>query len=367
MQITNKTNFESFRKSLSMSPEDVIKIIKESGLKGRGGANFSTGLKWELARKCVGKEKILVCNADEGEPGTFKDKKIITENPETLIEGIGIAAYAIGANQVYIYLRCEYDYLKKNIENAISKYSDDLSKINANIEIVMGAGAYICGDETAIINSIEEQRGEPRAKPPYPVEKGLRGFPTSINNVETLTNVPLIIKGSWKDLRLFSLSGNVTTPGVYECELGVTVGELIKLGNPEKEIKALFFGCAGGCIPYNHETKLNPETIKNMGGMLGSCTVIAVDKDQSILKICRNIAEFFVHESCGKCTPCREGNFRMLKILDKIIDKKVSEDELSALEDLGNFINKSSLCGLGQASNTHIKTALKYFKEEFTI
>jgi NADH:ubiquinone oxidoreductase subunit F (NADH-binding) len=365
MQITQNTNFESFKKAASMPPEEVIQIIKDSNLKGRGGANFSTGIKWECTRNCDNSDKILICNADEGEPGTFKDKMIMTKNPDILIEGIAIAAYAIDAKRCFIYLRGEYAHLRKNLEDSIAKHAKELEKINLNIDIIMGAGAYICGDETAIMNSIQELRGEPRTKPPYPVEKGLCDCPTSINNVETLANVPLILEGGWKDMRLFSLSGNLENPGVYELPLGVTAGDLISLGKPKTDIKALFFGCAGGCIPYAPETKLDPETINKMGAMLGSCTVIAVGKEQSIVKICRNIAEFFVHESCGKCTPCREGNYHVLQILDKILEKTATADDFTALEDLASFINKTSLCGLGQASNIHIKTALKYFREEF--
>ena len=366
MQITQKTEFKAFEKAVSMKPEEVIRIVKDSGLKGRGGANFPAALKWQAARNSHNPMKIVICNADEGEPGTFKDKFIIKNNPCTLIEGIAIASYAVGANLAYIYLRGEYEYLRKSLEEVIKKYSDRLSKIDLKIEIVMGAGAYICGDETAIMNSIQELRGEPCAKPPYPVEKGLCDFPTSINNVETLANVPLIINGNWKDMRLFSLSGDVENPGIYELPLGITGKELIGKAGPKKDIKALFFGCAGGCVPYSPDMILDTDNMKQMGAMLGSCTVIAINSDKSIPKICKNIAEFFVHESCGKCTPCREGNFRVLQILNKIISKTATKKDMECLEDLANFINKTSLCGLGQASNIHIKTALQYFKQEFT-
>jgi NADH:ubiquinone oxidoreductase subunit F (NADH-binding) len=365
MQILEPTGFQAFEKAISMKPIEVIQKVKESGLRGRGGAHFPTGLKWECASGCPSPEKIIICNADEGEPGTFKDKLIITNNPDNLIEGISIAAYAIGSKKAFIYLRAEYEYLKENLQKTINKYSSQIKKIDLDIEIVMGAGAYICGDETAIMNSIQELRGEPHAKPPYPVEVGLCNCPTAINNVETLTNVPLIMNTCWKDLRMFSLSGNLETPGIYELPLGITAKELMDKGKPKKPIKALFFGAAGGCVPYHEDLILDIDHIKEFGAMIGSCTVIAVDEDQSIPKICKNIAEFFVHESCGKCTPCREGNFRVLQILDRVIEGVATEEELTALEDLSNFINKTSLCGLGQASNTHIKTALKYFRHEF--
>ena len=365
MQITKKTEFKGFRKALSLQPEQVIDMIKISGLKGRGGANFPTGVKWESTRKAANPNKVIICNADEGEPGTFKDKFIIKSNPEVLIEGIAIAAYAIGAKQAFIYLRAEYDYLKKKILAEIKKHKKDLDKIKLNIEIVMGAGAYICGDETAIMNSIEEIRGEPSPKPPYPVECGLCTLPTSINNVETLSNIPHIMLGYWKDLRLFSLSGNVENAGVYERPLGTKAKEIIDKGKPKNKIKALFFGCAGGCVPYDPELVLDIDNIRKKGAMLGSCTIIAVDKKQKIPKVCRNIAQFFVHESCGKCTPCREGNYRVLEILNKVISKKAGNDDRSALNDLADMINKTSLCGLGQASNNHIKPALDNFRVDF--
>lgn len=365
MQIETKTNFNSFEKALEMGPEQVIEEVKKAGLVGRGGAGFPTALKWEFTRKSESDGKILVCNADEGEPGTIKDRHIITKNPETLIEGIAIAAYAIGAQTAFIYLRGEYENLMPQLQQAIDDNRHQLEKISLELSIVEGAGAYICGDETAIMNSIEELRGEPRTKPPYPAESGIYGLPTAINNVETLTNVPIILEGGWKDLRLFSLSGNVTKPGVYELPLGTTAKKLVGLGKPREKIKALFFGAAGGCIPYKANTKLDPETIKVKGAMLGSCTVIAVDKKQSIPEICRQIAKFFVHECCGRCVPCREGNYRVLKIIEKVIAGQATEEDMSLLEDLAHFIDKTSFCGLGQSSDNHIRTALTYFRKEF--
>jgi len=365
MQIKKDTGFNSFKKAVSLPGEEVIKLVTDSGLKGRGGANFPTGKKWQCTRECDNPEKILICNADEGEPGTFKDKFILTNNPSVLIEGMAIAAHAVDAKLAFIYLRGEYDYLKKSLEKIIKKHSKELKQIGLKIEIVMGAGAYICGDETAIMNSIEEFRGEPNPKPPYPVEVGLCECPTSINNVETLSNIPLIIDGNWQDLRLFSLSGDVEKPGVYELPMGITGGDLLELGKSKGDTKALFFGCAGGCVPFSNDLVLDTDTIKKMGAMLGSCTVIVANRHRSIPEICKGIAEFFVHESCGKCTPCREGNYRVLQILNRIIEKNATDSDLGALKDLGDMINKTSLCGLGQASNTHIRTALKFFGDEF--
>ncbi|MFH1683050.1 MAG: NADH-ubiquinone oxidoreductase-F iron-sulfur binding region domain-containing protein [Candidatus Woesearchaeota archaeon] len=360
MQILTKTNFASFETALKKRPEEIIKIVKGSGLSGRGGANFPTGLKWELTRKQRG-ERILICNADEGEPGTFKDKFILDNNPELLIEGITIAAYAMGTKQAYLYLRGEYAYLKKELERIIEGYKPQLKKINLKIDIFLGAGAYICGDETAIMNSIEGKRGEPRAKPPYPAEKGLFGLPTCINNVETLANVPLIIHGDWKNLQLFSLSGNVSAPGVYEFPFCVQAEELLGKDHP----KALFFGCAGGCVPYSPKLRLDCQTITSKEAMLGSGAIIAVGKNGSIPKVCRNIAEFFVHESCGYCSPCREGNYRILEILNKFVKKKAKKEDLEMLKDLAGLVKKTSFCGLGQSSTNHLLTALKYFPEEF--
>ncbi len=364
MQITHKTHFKSFGMALKLKPEELIETLKDSGLHGRGGANFLTALKLDFSRKSE-KEKVLICNADEGEPGTFKDKFIITENPSLLIEGIAIASYIIGAKRAYIYLRSEYKYLKEKLEKTISKYKKDLAKIGLKLDIFMGEGAYVCGDETAIMNSIEGKRGEPRHKPPYPVESGLFGYSTCIDNVETISNIPLIIKGNWKHIRLFSLSGDIENPGVYELEFGTSLKDLIKHCHFKKNIKAIFFGSAGGCIPFDPLTILDVESINSLGAMLGSCTMIFVDSSRSIPDICKNIAEFFVHESCGYCTPCREGNFRVLELLNKLIDGKGSVKDIEMLEDIANLMKATSFCGLGQSAGNHILTSLKYFRGEF--
>jgi len=361
-----KTGWKSFETAITKKPEEVISMVKNSGLTGRGGAHFSTGMKWEFTSKAEGSEKYLICNADEGEPGTFKDRLIIKKNPETLIEGIAIASYAVGAKKAYIYLRGEYDYLKKKLQKAIDESKLHTEKIGLTVSIVTGAGAYICGDETAIMNSIKGLRGEPRVKPPFPAQKGLWQSPTCINNVETLANVPLLFNEGWKkELRLFSISGNIKKPGVYEFPLGITIGKILKKVKPTEKIKAFYFGCAGGCVPADEKTKLDVETIKSTGAMLGSCTLVLVGENHSIPSVSQNIAEFFVHESCGKCTPCREANPRILEILQKINSGKGKKEDIQLLDELADFVTNASLCGLGQSCATHIKTELKYFRDEF--
>jgi NADH-quinone oxidoreductase subunit F len=364
MSILKKSNWKAFSTALKLKPEEIIQKIKDSGLRGRGGANFPTGLKWELTRNTDG-EKYLICNAHESEPGTFKDKFIIQNNPENLIEGIAIACYAIGINKAFIYFKHEYPYLRKKLEKTIRSAKDKLKKINLEIGVITGAGAYICGEATAIIDSIEGLRGEPRHKPPYPSEKGLFNKPTCINNVETLANIPLIlIDDKWNiNLRLFSVSGSVEKPGVYELPLGTPVNELLSKAKPRNNIKAIYFGCAGGCIPP--KGNLEEEEIKSKGAMLGNCSIIVVDSKTDIVDIAKNIAEFFLHESCGKCAPCREGTFRIVEILEKMTDGKATKKELTLLKELSDTICEMSFCALGKVSTLHLKTALKYFRKEF--
>ena len=365
MKILQKSNWKAFNKAIKLKPEDIIKKIKNSGLTGRGGANFPTGKKWKITRNAEGKEKYLICNAHESEPGTFKDKFIIENNPENLIEGIAIASYAIGINKAIIYFKHGYPNLAKKLKKTIAIAKTKLKKINLEIEMIRGAGAYICGEATAIIDSIEGLRAEPRKKPPYPSEKGFFNKPTCVNNVETLANVPLIFidKGWNKNLRLFSVSGNVKKPGVYELPLGTPVKELLEKVQPKNPVKALYFGCAGGCI--TPEGNLGKEEIENKGAMLGNCSIIVVNDKEDIVDIAKNIAEFFVHESCGKCTPCREGTFRIVEILEEISNGNATKKELALLEELSNIIYETSFCGLGKVSTLHLITALKYFRKEF--
>lgn len=365
MQILRKTSGRALKKARLLGELGVIEIVKQKGLTGRGGANFPTGKKWEFAWNTPADKKYVICNADEGEPGTFKDKLILQKNPGAVIEGILIASYAIGADKAYIYLRGEYDYLEKELQKKIDEL---VRKTNSKttIEIVVGGGAYICGEETAILSSIEGHRGIARDKPPYPAQCGLFGKPTVINNVETLANVALsFVYSDWnKDLYLFSLSGNVTNPGVFELPLGTSLRDLIALGRPLNKIKAVYFGCSGGCLP-NSDIALTPKEVASKGCMLGTCTVIAVDEHQSIVEIARNIAKFYEFESCGKCTPCREGSMRVLSLLENMLDGKAEKGDLEILQEIGEVIRESSSCGLGQTATNHLLTGLYAFRREF--
>ncbi len=365
MQILRKTDQKAYKKSIKLGQRKLIELIKKKGLTGRGGAEFSTGTKWEMVLNAKSAEKFVICNADEGEPGTFKDKLILTKNPETVIEGILIAAYAVGAKKAFIYLRGEYDYLEGKLNSAIRKVIGR-TKAKTKIDIIIGAGAYICGDETAIISSIEGQRGQPRNKPPFPTTEGLFGKPTVINNVETLANASLaVLFDDWDpNLRLYSLSGNVTKPGVYELPVGVKLCDLIKMGEPKNKVKAVYFGCFGGCIPYC-EIELTPENVCGKECMLGAGTVIVVDEKHSILDMATNISKFYEFESCGKCTPCREGTMRILALLENISLGDATKKDIDTLQELAKVIKETSFCGLGQTSTQHLITALKYFRNEF--
>ncbi|MBN2111739.1 hypothetical protein JW707_01435 [Candidatus Woesearchaeota archaeon] len=368
MQILKKTNLKAFEKAKKLGPEGVISLIKEKGLAGRGGAGFPTGTKWEMVRNAEADERYVICNADEGEPGTFKDRMIIEKNPETLIEGILIASYAVGAKKAFIYLRGEYTCLKsklnKKIKEVLSKAKSDLK-----IEIFVGAGAYVCGEETAILASIEGKRGHPKVRPPYPTTYGLFGKPTVINNVETLTNVPLAVMfDDWnKDTRLHCISGDVEKPGVYEAPLGEKLSQAIERAKPKGKPKAVYFGCFGGCMPYEkfRDLELRPEKVCEGECMLGSCTMIVVSEKRSIVDVATNIAKFYEFESCGKCTPCREGTMRVLAMLQNISVGDAKPEDIDTLQELAEVIKETSFCGLGQTATSHLINALKFFRKDF--
>jgi len=365
MQILRITNQKAYSKAIKLGQRGVVNLIKEKGLTGRSGGGFPTGQKWEMVLDLLADAKYVICNADEGEPGTFKDKFILENNPELVIEGILIGCYAVGAKHAYIYLRGEYGYLEKNLKKIIKNVLAK-TKSKIKIDIVLGAGAYICGEETAIINSIEGERGQPKHKPPFPTKEGLWGRPTVTNNVETFANVPLaILFDDWKNNRkLYSLSGNVTKPGIYELPEGTSLRKLIKKGRPKNRIKAIYFCCFGGCMPYSN-IKLDPECVKEKGCILGANVVIAVDEKQSIVDLTTNVAKFFEFESCGKCTPCREGTMRILALLENISMKNAKMKDLDTLQELAEVIKETSFCGLGRTATIHVLNALKYFRPEF--
>jgi len=364
--------FRAFEKARRMKPKAIVDEVKRSGLTGRGGAGFNCGLKWELAMKAKGRQKYLICNADEGEVGAFKDKYILSHDPFGLIEGICIAGLAIGARQAYIYLRSEYHSLNSLLVSAIEQVRSKGYLKEMDIQVFEGAGAYVCGEESALMNSIEGQRGESRYKPPYPPTRGLWNMPTIINNVETLMNIPHIIdkgagwfsamgSGRSKGTKVFSVSGDVARPGVYELEMGSPLKELVVNLAGAEDVKALQVGGAtGNIIPgYMIDTPLSHETF------LGSGSVVVFNSTRDIIDIVYNDMRFLSEESCGKCTPCREGTEVMLEILGRLQQGDGRERDISTLEELARVMAAASLCGLGQAAAVPVLDVLKYFYNEF--
>lgn len=366
----NVDGFMALKKAKEMNNKDIIEEIKKSGLRGRGGAGFPTGIKWELAAKNKG-EKYVICNADEGEVGTFKDKFIIQNDPFSLIEGIIIASLAIGAKKGYIYLREEYHYLLNNLRDAIEQTKDKDFLNDIDIEIIEGAGAYVCGEESALMESIEGKRGDVRYRPPFPPDKGLYQMPTIINNVETLMNIPRIVlnDAEWfskigteksKGTKVFSVSGDVKNPGVYELIMGSKLKELLSLAEAE-DIKFVQVGGASGRVLPEEliDTPLSFETV------LGAGAVIVFNKKRDIMDIAKRTLDFFLDESCGKCTPCREGTKIMYNIIKKFKGKKAKKDDIKILEEISNTMMLTSLCGFGQASPNIVLDTIKYFKNEY--
>ena len=364
--------FKALKKALGMSPGEVIGEVKASGLRGRGGAGFPCGAKWELCRTSPGKEKYLICNADEGEVGTFKDRHILQKNPFALLEGMAICAHAIGAKKGYIYLRAEYRYLLQGLQQAVDQCKEKGYLKDLDLEIREGAGAYICGEESALMNSIEGKRGESRFRPPFPPTSGLFESPTIINNVETLINVPVIMeKGSaWyqglgteksKGTKLFCVSGDVARPGVYEMELGCSLRELVMDLAGAKEVGWVQVGgSTGAIIPgENLNTALAYETV------LGSGAVMVFDRSRDVIDFVYRTVEFLNEESCGKCAPCREGTEVMVEILGRLVHGEGAEGDLECLEELSRTMGLSSLCGLGQTTPVPVMDTLKYFRKDY--
>ncbi len=365
--------FKALNKALAeMTPEQVIEEIKASGLRGRGGAGFPCGLKWDLARKTPGDEKYVICNADEGEVGTFKDRYILGNDPFTLIEGIAIAAYAVGSRQAYIYLRVEYHYLLDLLTKAISQARERGLLAHVAINIYQGAGAYVCGEESALMDSIEGKRGEARYKPPFPPTQGLWAKPTTINNVETLMNIPQIIRNGagWfnqigtersKGTKVFSVSGDVKKSGVYELVLGTPLRELVEgLALAEKVKMVQIGGATGRMIPY--EMIDTPLAFENI---LGAGAITVFDESRDIIDIVYRTMEFLAEESCGKCSPCREGTEVMAETLERFTKGEGKEADITSLEQLSQAMMLSALCGLGQAAPTPVMDSLQYFSTNY--
>ena len=368
-----KDGFRALEKATKeMTPEKIIEEVTASSLLGRGGAGFPCGLKWKLARENPTDEKFLICNADEGEVGTFKDRYILEHDPFTLIEAIAIAGFAVGAKRAYLYLRAEYHYLFNLLHHAIRQAKEKGFLQHLEIDLREGAGAYMCGEESGLMNSIEGMRGEARFKPPFPPSKGLWGKPTVINNVETLMNIPpIILNGSqWfkkmgteqsKGTKVFSVSGDVEKPGVYEMELGSKLSELVIELALAKKIKMVQVGGATGrMIPQPMiETPLSYETI------LGSGAITVYDESRDVIDVMYRNMEFLAEESCGKCTPCREGTEAMVEILGKLAKGEGREEDIEVLEDLSRAMTLSSLCGLGQAASVPVLDTLNHFRKDY--
>ena len=375
---------------VEMSPDEVIDIIDKSGLRGRGGAGFPTGKKWKSTREAKGDKKFVVCNADEGDPGAFMDRSILEGDPHAVLEAMEIAGYSIGAEKGYIYVRAEYPIAVNRLQIAINQareygiLGENIfgTGFNFDIEIRLGAGAFVCGEETALLESIEGKRGQPRVKPPYPAQSGLWGCPTLINNVETYANIAqIILKGpEWyssigtensKGTKVFALGGNVNNVGLVEVPMGTTLREIvydIGGGIPNgREFKAAQTGGpSGGCIPKEHlDTPIDYESLKAIGSMMGSGGLIVMDDTKCMVCLAKFYLQFTVSESCGKCTPCRIGTKRMLEILEKLCSGEGTEYDIYRLEKLAVNIQKSSICGLGQSAPNPVISTLKYFREEF--
>lgn len=377
--------FLALQKSLEMKPEDIIEEVKKSGLRGRGGAGFPTGLKWEIARKNEG-EKFIICNADEGDPGAYMDRGVLEGDPFSVIEGMTIGAYAVGANRGFIYVRNEYPLAVRTLEEAvrIAEHYGFLgeeimdSDFSFRIDIVRGAGAFVCGEETALIASIEGYTGEPRIRPPYPAEKGLWGNPTVINNVETWANVPVIILKGWKffaslgtekskGTKVFSLVGKVRNTGLIEVPIGLPLREIVKEMGEAENVKAVQTGGpTGGCIPSHlMDTPVDYESLIELGSVMGSGGMVMMDRDTCMVDVAKYFLEFTKAESCGKCVPCRLGLAEMVEIISRITEGKGSKNDLKKLEELAEVVAIASLCGLGKTAPNPLLTTLRYFRDEW--
>ncbi len=373
-----------------MTPEDVIKVVSDSGLRGRGGGGFPTGRKWALCAPNKADQKYVVCNADEGDPGAFMDRSILEGDPHALIEAMIICGYAVGATKGYVYVRAEYPIAVTRLSNAI-KQAEEYGLLGKNIfdsgfdfelKIKLGAGAFVCGEETALMTSIEGNRGEPKPRPPYPAVKGLFGKPTVENNVETFANIPqIILKGAdWftsmgtersKGTKVFALGGNIEHTGLVEIPMGTTLRHIIYdigggIPGGKKFKAAQTGGPSGGCIPASLiDTEVDYDNLVSIGCMMGSGGLIVMDEDSCMVDMAKFFLDFTVEESCGKCTPCRVGTKRLLELLEKITDGKGTLEDIDKIEELSNYIKQNSLCGLGQTAPNPVLATLKFFRDEY--
>jgi NADH:ubiquinone oxidoreductase subunit F (NADH-binding)/(2Fe-2S) ferredoxin len=383
--------YQALAKALhTMTPEQVIETVKSSGIRGRGGAGFLTGVKWEFTAKASSEKKYVLCNADEGDPGAFMDRSVLEGDPHTVLEAMTIAGYAVGAQQGYIYVRAEYPIAVERLRVAIAQAREEnlLGKnifgtdFTFDVDLRLGSGAFVCGEETALMESVEGKRGMPRPRPPFPAVKGLWGSPTLINNVETYANIPMIIlKGAdWfskigtersKGTKVFALAGKINNTGLVEVPMGTTLREIvydIGGGLPGgKAFKAAQTGGpSGGCIPAQYlDVPIDYDSLKEIGSMMGSGGLIVMDETSCMVDLARFFLEFTQDESCGKCTPCREGTKRMLEILVRITEGQGQPEDVALLEDLSATIRDASLCGLGQSASNPVLSTLKYFREEY--
>lgn len=383
--------YEALGKVLTeYTPDQVIQTIMDSGLRGRGGGGFSTGLKWKLAKGNDADQKYVCCNADEGDPGAFMDRSVLEGDPHVVLEAMAIAGYAIGASQGYIYVRAEYPIAVERLKIAVGQAREYgllgnnifNTGFNFDIELRLGAGAFVCGEETALMVSIEGNRGEPRPRPPFPAQKGLFQKPTILNNVETYANVPqIILNGAeWfasrgteksKGTKVFALGGKITNTGLVEIPMGTTLREVIDdigggIPNGKKFKAAQTGGPSGGCIPASQfDIKIDYDNLISIGSMMGSGGLIVMDEDNCMVDIAKFFLGFTVEESCGKCTPCRIGTKRLYEILDKITKGNGTMEDLDKLEDLCYYIKENALCGLGQTAPNPVLSTMRYFKDEY--
>ncbi len=386
----DRGGYLGLRNALGIKRAEVIEEMKKAGLRGRGGAGFPTWMKWKLTADQISDQRFVICNGDEGDPGAYMDRSVLEGDPHSVVEGLSIAAYAIGATKGYFYIRAEYPLAVQRIEKAMAQ-ARECGLLGNNIlgtdfsldlEIRLGAGAFVCGEETSLIASVEGKRGTPRPRPPFPSVKGLWGKPTSINNVETLANVPIILKDGGekfasigteksKGTKVFALTGKVCNTGLIEVPMGITLREIVyDIGGGVlngKRIKAIQTGGpSGGVIPLNHlDTPVDFENLGKLGSIMGSGGMIVLDEDDCVVDVAKFYMQFCVDESCGKCAPCRIGTYQMKDILERISEGKGEHDDISKMKDMGLAMQKASLCGLGQTAANPVLSTIKYFEDEY--